>query len=61
MRRRHRGSDEADAKRVFIGDEDVSGSIYYIDQASFPDGVPMGSYVNGQSQGFTTLPAALPN
>lgn len=51
----------ADSTRVFVGDEDVSGSIFFILQRSFPNGSFMGEYDNGQASAFTTLPNVLPN
>lgn len=51
----------ADSTKVFIGDQDVSGSFTFILQSSFPDGRPEGSYVTDHPDGFTTIPNTLPN
>jgi hypothetical protein len=51
----------ADSSKVFIGDQDVSGSFTFVDQRSFPDGRDEGSYTDGQAGGFTTIPNTLPN
>jgi len=51
----------ADSTKVFVGDQDVSGSFTFILQRSFPDGRDEGSYMNGQPGGFTTIPNTLPN
>jgi hypothetical protein len=51
----------ADSSRVFVLDEDVSGSYTFILQRSFPNGSDMGEYDNGQPDGFTTIPNVLPN
>ena len=51
----------ADSTKVFIGDQDVSGSFTFILQSSFPNGRPEGSYVAGHPGGFTTVPNTLPN
>jgi len=51
----------ADSTKVFVGDQDVSGSFTFILQRSFPDGRDEGSYMNGHPGGFTTIPNTLPN
>lgn len=51
----------ADSTRVFVGDQDVSGSYTFVLQRSYPDGASMGSYNDGQPVGITTIPNVLPN
>lgn len=51
----------ADSTRVFVSDEDVSGSTSFILQRSFPNGADMGRYNGGNHGGFTTIPNILPN
>ena len=51
----------ADSSIVFVGDEDVSGTFFWILQRSFPDGKNLGVYHGGNTDGMTTLPNTLPN
>jgi len=51
----------ADSTVIFYGDEDVSGSFFFIRQKSYPMGGAMGTYHGGDSGGFTTIPNTLPN
>ncbi|HLI96614.1 MAG TPA: hypothetical protein VKT72_11080 [Candidatus Baltobacteraceae bacterium] len=51
----------ADSKQIFAGDEDVSGSFFYIIQRGYPGGRKLGNFWNGAATGFATIPNTLPN
>jgi hypothetical protein len=50
----------ADSKIVFVNDFSLNGKSFVL-QRSFPDGLPEGSYRNGDPISFTTIPNTLPN
>jgi hypothetical protein len=51
----------ADSTIVFTLDQDVSGGSTYIIEASYPDGVFLGTFHGGQPYGYITVPNTLPN
>jgi hypothetical protein len=50
----------ADSKTVFVNDSSLNGKSFVL-QRSFPDGLPEGSYRDGEPISFTTIPNTLPN